>query len=59
MQNATAATPDEYIDALPDDRRDTVGAVTDVLRRHQPDGYREGMAYRMIGWSSGATRNRP
>lgn len=50
MQTA-ATTPDEYIESLPEDRRDTVRTVADVIRRNLPEGYREGMAYGMIGWS--------
>jgi hypothetical protein len=50
MPTSTATTPDEYIDSLPDDRRDAVRTVVDVVRRNLPDGYREGMAYGMIGW---------
>ena len=50
MPNASATTPDEYIDSLPDERRDVVRAVADVVRRSLPEGYEEGMAYGMIGW---------
>jgi Domain of unknown function (DU1801) len=50
MATSTAATPDEYIASLPDDRRATVAKVVDVIRDNLPDGYEEGMAYGMIGW---------
>jgi hypothetical protein len=46
----TATTPDEYIAALPEDRREAVRAVAEVIRRNLPEGYREGMQYGMIGW---------
>jgi hypothetical protein len=41
---------DEYIEALPEDRRDAVRAVRDVIRRNLPAGYEEGMQYGMIGY---------
>jgi hypothetical protein len=50
MATSTATTPDEYIASLPDDRRETVAKVVDVIRDNLPDGYEEGMAYGMIGW---------
>ena len=50
MTNATATTPDEYIDALPKERREAVRTVADVIRRNLPAGFREGMSYGMIGW---------
>ena len=50
MPNETATTPDDYIDALPPERRETVRAIADVIRRNLPAGFREGMLYGMIGW---------
>ncbi|MDQ2674967.1 MAG: DUF1801 domain-containing protein [Chloroflexota bacterium] len=50
MPATTATTPEEYIDSLPEDRREALRAVAEVVRRHLPEGYREGMAYGMIGW---------
>jgi hypothetical protein len=47
---STATTPEEYIDSLPEDRQEAVRTVADVVRRNLPEGYREGMAYGMIGW---------
>ena len=47
---AEARTPDEYIASLPDDRREVVATVRDVVRRNLPAGYEEGMQYGMIGW---------
>lgn len=45
-----ARTPDEYIAALPDGRREAIATVRDVVRRHLPPGYAEGMAFGMIAW---------
>jgi hypothetical protein len=50
MVTSDATTPDEYIESLPDDRREAVSAVRDVVRRNLPPGYEEGMAYGMIAW---------
>ena len=50
MARSTAATPDEYIASLPDERREAVAAVRDVVNRNLPPGYTEGMAYGMIAW---------
>jgi hypothetical protein len=50
MASSDAATPDEYIAALPDGRREAVAEVRRVIRESLPDGYVEGMAYGMIGW---------
>lgn len=44
------STPDAYLEALPADRRELVGAVRDVIRANLPAGYAEGMQYGMIGY---------
>ena len=50
MARSTATTPEEYIASLPDDRREAVAKVRDVVNRNLPPGYEEGMASGMIGW---------
>ncbi|HSW28674.1 MAG TPA: DUF1801 domain-containing protein [Longimicrobiales bacterium] len=45
-----AATPQAYLDALPPERRAVVSAVRQLVNEHIPAGYREGMAWGMIGW---------
>lgn len=50
MGKSAAATPDEYLASLPEDRRAALTAVRNVVNRNLPDGYREGIAYGMIGW---------
>ena len=50
MARSSATTPDEYIASLPDDRRDAVATVREVVNRHLPPGYEEGMAFGMIAW---------
>lgn len=50
MAASTATTTDEYLDSLPDDRREAVAVVRDVVRRNLPDGFEEGIQYGMIAW---------
>ncbi len=50
MVTGTAATVDEYLAALPEDRRAAISAVRYVILRNLPDGFREGMAFGMIGY---------
>jgi Domain of unknown function (DU1801) len=47
---ATPQTPDEYIASLPEDRREAIAAVRNVVRDNLPPGFEEGMQYGMIGW---------
>ena len=46
-----ATLVEEYLDELPDDRRELVSAVRDVINENLPDGYVESMAFGMIGWA--------
>ncbi len=50
MVTSEAKTPDEYIESLPDERREAVGAVRDTVRANLPEGFVEGMSYGMIAW---------
>jgi len=50
MARSAAATVDEYLAELPEERRRIVSAVRDAVLRHLPDGYREMMTYGMIGY---------
>lgn len=50
MVSSQAKTPEEYIAELPPDRAMAISRVRDVVRRHLPKGYEEGMQYGMIGW---------
>jgi Domain of unknown function (DU1801) len=45
-----AATPDEYIAGLPDDRKEAIGAIREAIASNIPDGFEECMCYGMIGW---------
>ncbi|HST58287.1 MAG TPA: DUF1801 domain-containing protein [Longimicrobium sp.] len=50
MASSKAATVEEYLAELPEDRREVVAAVRDMVVRNLPDGYRETMAFGMIGY---------
>ncbi|HEX6041699.1 DUF1801 domain-containing protein [Longimicrobium sp.] len=50
MASSKAATVDEYLRELPDDRRAVLSAVREVVLRNLPEGYRETMSYGMIGY---------
>jgi len=47
---SNARTVDEYIKALPEDRRSAISAVREVILDHLPKGYEERMTYGMIGY---------
>lgn len=44
------ASPEAYLAALPEDRREMVQAIRDVLNANLPEGVAEGIQYGMIGW---------
>ncbi len=50
MASSKAATVEEYLQELPEDRREVVSAVRDVILRNLPDGYTETMAWGMISY---------
>ena len=50
MASSKAATVEEYLQELPEDRRAVVSAVRDVVVRNLPAGYREAMGFGMIVW---------
>jgi Domain of unknown function (DU1801) len=45
-----AATPDEYIADLPDDRRAVISAMREALLNNLPNGFKEEMSYGMMGY---------
>jgi hypothetical protein len=45
-----ATTVDEYLAALPEDRRAAISAVREVIRSNLPAGYAEQMQYGMISY---------
>jgi hypothetical protein len=49
--HSDAATVEEYLASLPEDRRTTISAVRDTVNAHLPKGYVEQMQHGMIGWA--------
>ena len=47
---SNAATVEQYLADLPEDRRTVVSAVRGVVNANLPPGYTETMAFGMIGW---------
>lgn len=45
-----ANTVQEYLDQLPQERRETVGKVRNMILENLPEGYEEGIQYGMIGY---------
>lgn len=50
MAKSAAATVEEYLAELPEERRAVVSAARDLVRRHLPDGFEERMNWGMICW---------
>jgi len=50
IMTSDAKTVDEYIAGLPEDRRDAIQTIRDVILKNLPEGYEEGMLYGMIGY---------
>ena len=46
-----AATPDEYIESLPEDRKTAMSALRKEIKKNLPKGFSEGMGYGMLGWA--------
>jgi hypothetical protein len=47
---SSAATPQEYIDLLPEDRKEAINKLRSTIRTHLPNGFEEVMNYGMIGY---------
>jgi hypothetical protein len=50
MARSDATTPDDYLAELPPDRRAALSTVRDVIQRHLPAGFEEGMDFGMISF---------
>lgn len=48
---SNAATVEEYLDELPEDRRAALGVVRDAINEHLPEGYVETMDWGVIAWN--------
>lgn len=47
---SSATTPDEYIAALPEDRKNAMTELRKVIFKNLPEGFKEEMSYGMIGY---------
>lgn len=47
---STATTVTEYLDALPEDRKEVVQQLRDVINEHLPARFKETIGYGMIAW---------
>jgi len=45
-----ASTPEEYINQLPDDRRDAITKIRAVIQQHLPEGFEETISNGMINY---------
>jgi hypothetical protein len=45
-----ATTVQEYLDELPEDRRKAISQLRSTVKKHLPKGFKEVMAYGMIGY---------
>lgn len=50
QSKSNATTPEEYIENLPEDRRDIMRKLRKVILKNLPKGFKEGMGYGMIGY---------
>ena len=50
MAKSRAASVEEYLSELPEDRRAVVARVREVILEHLPAGYRESMSWGMINY---------
>lgn len=46
-----AATPDEYIESLPEDRKAAMSELRKHIKKNIPKGFAEVMGYGMMGWA--------
>jgi uncharacterized protein YdhG (YjbR/CyaY superfamily) len=46
-----AKSPDEYIETAPEERREALAALRDVINDNIPDGFEETMGWGHMGWS--------
>jgi uncharacterized protein YdhG (YjbR/CyaY superfamily) len=51
MVSSNAATVEEYLAELPENRRDDIQQVREVILANLPDGFEECMQYGMIGYA--------
>lgn len=45
-----ATTVEEYLESLPDDRKEAIASLRKVIKKNLPKGFKETMGYGMIGY---------
>lgn len=45
-----ATTVEDYINELPDERKEVITKLRNVIKKNLPKGFKEGMGYGMIGY---------
>lgn len=45
-----ASSPEEYIQQLPEERKETMQALRAIIKKNLPEGFEETMSYGMIGY---------
>jgi hypothetical protein len=50
MVQSKAVTPEQYLADLPEDRRETIRKVRDLVRKNLPKGYEEMVSFGMLCW---------
>ena len=50
MVSSSATSVEEYLNELPEDRRQVISAVREVILRNLPEGYQEAMNWGMISY---------
>lgn len=48
---SAAATPEAYLEELPEDRKEAMTQLRNTILENLPKGFKEGMGYGMIGYS--------
>lgn len=46
-----ASTPKEYLESLPEDRKDAISKLRNIIRKNLPKGFQEIMGYGMLGYA--------
>ena len=47
---SSAITPEEYINEVPDERKDAILELRNVILKNLPEGFEEGISYGMLGY---------
>lgn len=47
---SSAKTPQEYMETLPEDRKEAMNKLRDTINENLPAGFKECVSYGMLGW---------